>query len=733
MLRVTRRSKDKAFCAFFLSALFVSFSLHANAAGTRKLVEEEVLLDPIIVLGESDDVETVATSEVDEELLDRLQATTVPEILDGIPGTDLAGTARAQGQSVNIWGFADQEDVKFLLDGAQKEFEKYRQGTVFIEPQLLKTISLEKGSYSAESFGAFGGTVNMTTKTASDLLKSGQNIGFFSKLGFASNGNEFAKTVAAYGRSEKYGAELIVSATHRKNDNYQLSDDRELPLSAITQPTGFFKGSLERGSHFFEITGAAYYSNDLQPWAAKGTYKVLSDTYPDRKSYEEAISRKSTKRELKDRSLAFKYEFNPDNELINTTFESNYSNTNQHDLRTNINRTYDLLLGGKESWLDYTNYKASFKNAAEFDLFRLEAKLETGLQFSNHMRDVMVHAPKYKDQEDYNHGWLQAPTQPGGKQTIYSAWSALTMNFGNGLQLRPGLRFDYILTEGDPNLGSRYNNPTVGHDYSSVEHSGLSPSFNVLLPLSNNFRVFGDWAYKLRAPLIDEIYDTGTRRATSDQLTVERVNSKRLGFTTSHSSVIQPEDTIKTRFSIFRNDVSNNIHRLYKDNRWLVPSDDYPTYANLKGYYTQGIEAEIYYDSDNFIGSLAFSAGEGKFNGTARNVNFETDQYVSEIAPTKLIATLGYKIPDQDVTFGWKGSFYSGQDRITRSADNKYSATKGYSLFDIFVSWTPTEGRFEDLEARASVGNLLDRKYRNHFSDTYGKSRNYKASLSYKF
>lgn len=344
-----------------------------------------------------------------------------------------------------------------------------------------------------------------------------------------------------------------------------------------------------------------------------------------------------------------------------------------------------------------------------------------------------MYAPKYKDQGEYNYGKLQSPTQPGGKQTVYSTWSDLTLNFENGLELRPGLRFDYIVTEGDPNLGSKYNNSSVGHNYGRVEHSGFSPSLNAMLPLTDKLRIFGDWAYKLRAPLIDELYDVGTRRATSDQLRVERVHSKRIGISTSHSEIFQNNDTVKARISVYRNDISDNIHRLYRENKWLVPSDDYPSYANLKGYYTQGIEAEIYYDSDNFIGSLAFSAGEGRANGTFKKVTSDTNQYITEVAPSKLITSLGYKIPEHGITFGWKGSFYSAQDRITPSGDNKYYATKGYSLHDVFLSWIPPEGRFEGLEARASIENIFDRKYINHFSDTYGKSRNYKASLSYKF
>ena len=48
----------------------------------------------------------------------------------------------------------------------------------------------------------FGGTVNMVTKDAPDLLKDGRNSGAMLKYGYASNDHEQVYTGAVYGRTE---------------------------------------------------------------------------------------------------------------------------------------------------------------------------------------------------------------------------------------------------------------------------------------------------------------------------------------------------------------------------------------------------------------------------------------------------------------------------------------------------------------------------------------------------
>ncbi|MEP3247810.1 MAG: TonB-dependent receptor plug domain-containing protein [Sneathiella sp.] len=155
--------------------LLTTVSVQASELVQKPSSEEEGVdkLDPIVVISDEVDGENATLTTIDSEIVERLQATSVPELLNDTPGVDMNGTARPDGQSLNIWGFGDQEDVRITLDGAQKDFEKYRQGTVFIEPELIKQVYLEKGSFTARTIGAFGGSVKLVTKSASDMLENG--------------------------------------------------------------------------------------------------------------------------------------------------------------------------------------------------------------------------------------------------------------------------------------------------------------------------------------------------------------------------------------------------------------------------------------------------------------------------------------------------------------------------------------------------------------------------------
>lgn len=99
--------------------------------------------------GTSVDSSSVGRSTLTRKEIERQQADNVPSLLQTLPGVTMGGSAKPGGQTVNIWGLGDAEDVPFTLDGASKSgFERYQQGTVFIEPELIKRIEVEKGPYS---------------------------------------------------------------------------------------------------------------------------------------------------------------------------------------------------------------------------------------------------------------------------------------------------------------------------------------------------------------------------------------------------------------------------------------------------------------------------------------------------------------------------------------------------------------------------------------------------------
>ena len=99
---------------------------------------DAVQMPAISVFGDAISAGTAGRSYINSADIERQQADNVASLLDTLPGVDLAGTARPSGQSLNIWGFNKVQDVKVILDGVPKGFEKYRQGSIFIEPELIK-------------------------------------------------------------------------------------------------------------------------------------------------------------------------------------------------------------------------------------------------------------------------------------------------------------------------------------------------------------------------------------------------------------------------------------------------------------------------------------------------------------------------------------------------------------------------------------------------------------------
>ena len=121
--------------------------------------------------------ETQSNSTITSEELSRNQPSNIFEAVKSVPGVSINGGPRPSGMSFSIRGYADNEDVMVKVDGVPKGFEKYRMGGTFIEPELLKSIEVQRGPQITSGSGALGGTILATTKSAEDFLKPGQHYG----------------------------------------------------------------------------------------------------------------------------------------------------------------------------------------------------------------------------------------------------------------------------------------------------------------------------------------------------------------------------------------------------------------------------------------------------------------------------------------------------------------------------------------------------------------------------
>lgn len=103
----------------------------------------------VIGNGQEVDAATVGRSTLNQEEMDRHLANNIPSLINTLPGVTLGGSLKPGGQTVNIWGLGDAEDVPMSVDGATKSgFERYQQGSIFIEPEMIKRVEVEKGPHS---------------------------------------------------------------------------------------------------------------------------------------------------------------------------------------------------------------------------------------------------------------------------------------------------------------------------------------------------------------------------------------------------------------------------------------------------------------------------------------------------------------------------------------------------------------------------------------------------------
>lgn len=364
-----------------------------------------------------------------------------------------------------------------------------------------------------------------------------------------------------------------------------------------------------------------------------------------------------------------------------------------------------------------------------------------GIQYHHNDRDTWVYDVANKGSAQFNYGYYALGIMPEGTQDTASAFIRDKISLTENLTITPGLRFDYIRSKGVPNAAPVYNNPALGHDYAAVDHSGFTPAVSVAWQATSNIRLFADWAYAMRSPNIDELYSTQrteTAPATSRNLHVERNNTINLGADFSFDDVLTSGDALSARVAVFNNHVTNPVaRRIGTAHLSGMGAKGVHWYWNLPAYHTSGLEIQTHYENDRMFADLGFSMMTGSRHGAINN-RFGPDTYINDLAPLTAQTAIGIKFPDQDLAFGWTGTFVDAQDKTPYNQDGKTYArppSPGYAVHGLFLDWTPQDGIMKDTELHAAIENIFDKKYEPYLSDgiTAMPGRNFKISLSRKF
>ncbi|TKT79129.1 TonB-dependent receptor [Aquamicrobium sp. LC103] len=659
-----------------------------------------------------------SVSVVEQEDIDLEQATTVGDVLRGIPGVNTVGSDRVFGQGFNIRGIGAPEAageegrIIVTVDGANKYYEQYRMGGLFTDPELFKRVEVLRGPASSTLYGsgALGGVINFTTKDAADFIADGANGAVRLKGSFNDNKNGWlGSALVAHRFSERF--DFLLAGNYRSADPYVTGNGTEIASSNFEAWSGLAKATMKVGE---EGTLRASY----QQW----------DSQADDQDYAQiggplsggSVSGFGTvDRHVIDRTAVLSYE-NPfsDNDMLNVKASASYSRTSVEQTNATGIPSMGFVCGvpGAETFCDadyaYETWQFNLENTSEWRGDNWENFLTYGWQTAYQVRSAEAFDPLGNP---FNH-----PHHPEGTDLKTGLFVQNEFIWDDRLTLIPGIRVDWRRLKPDETTGLS----------DSTDDWAVSPKIAAHYKFNDNFAVFGSIAHTERFPTLDEVFSTTF--APSYGLKKEKSNSYEAGFAVSAFDLVQPGDGIQFKTTGFYNDISDLIVSCRTAARLCGPDGSYfEHYMNIDAARIYGAELELAYDSDYFFANASYTHTIGK--------NKDTGDYLTSVAPHELAFTLGGKVPQHDLKFGWKARFVSGpQDKARRSSEADWASSstrfaKAFDVHDVFVSWTPQEGRFRGWEVIGGVDNIFDTQYKEFLHNEASKGRTFKITLSKQF
>ena len=638
-----------------------------------------------------------AVSALDQEDIDQLQATTIGDLLEGMPGVNVQGGVGQLGQGFNIRGMGTaigDSDNRILLnvDGVTKFYEQYRMGALFTEPELYKRVEVLRGPASSTLYGAgaLAGVVNFTTKDASDFLTPGDPLAV--RLKAATETNAQAHTLSGIVAVQPAeGVELLGSYNYRRTDDYKNGDGDTVAASATKSDSWLVKGRVALGGNSKHAIWASY-----QDW--------LSDAPQVYDQVSAATGNSLMRRRVHDKTAVLGYvnDFNGSN-LFNVEAQAAYSLSKVHQTETSFL--------GPLAYSDFTyeSWQAKVQNSSRFDMGGdWTTFLILGGQWSTQER----RNPRVGLSGTVTPG---AGTHPEGDMDRYGLFGQLEIVWSDKLTIMPGVRVDWTKLKPGATVvgGTRLTG--------EVKDSGVSPKFAALYNVTPWFGLFGSIARTVRMPNVDEIFTRSATRPNNPDLRPEKSYNVEAGFTLSFDGLLGKADRFRAKTTLFRNDVKDLIVNV------AGPAGT-PYFQNVNRSRFKGLEVEAEYGIGGFFarGNASFIDGKDRLTGN----------YLNTIPANDYRLTLGYADAETGLSGGWTGEFAERQDQVTTgpfSSAGSGLPTPGYSVHNLFFAFKPQSGPAQGFEFRFAVDNIFDKQYRRHLSALDAEGQSFRFTVANTF
>jgi hemoglobin/transferrin/lactoferrin receptor protein len=701
-------------------SVFVAGSI-AQAQQTTGEKQGRVTLLQRLVVGAGEDKVAIdtpqAVSVVEQEDIDREQASTISEIVETIPGVNAAGSSRPMGQSFNIRGIGGSETageegrIIINVDGVNKFYEQYRMGGFFSDPELYKKVEVLRGPASSTLYGsgALGGVVNFVTKDGSDFIAPDQSGALRLKSGYNSNKNGWLGSVIL---AQRFGEDFdfLLAGNYRRADAYQSGDGTTVQGTEFQGWSGLAKGTWKVGDEGRMKLSYQHWDSDAddQDYVQIGGLAAGGST----------SGFGTVDRHVVDKTAILSYE-NPftDNNLLNLEARMSFSDTtveqrNASGVPGGVFGPFPLTCASSDTFCDadygYQTWQFNLENTSEWRGESWENYLTYGWQATHQTRTGQyLTAAGTPMPFDYH---------PAGTDFKNAFFIQNEFIWDERLTLIPGIRVEHRTLTPDASTGLTM--PTSDWAY--------SPKIAAHYKFNETFAVFGSIAHTERFPTLDEVFSTAF--AASYNLRPEKSNNFEAGFAISRFDVFQPGDGFQFKATGFYNDITDLIIS-------CTPASNpcgmgYTSqYMNINQAAIYGAELEMAYETEHFFASAAYTHLMGR--------NTRTNTYLTTVAPHELAITVGGRLPQHGVSFGLRSRFVAEpQDPAVRlstspSAFASQRYARAFNVHDVFLTWAPPEdSNLRGWRADVGVDNIFNTQYKEFLKNEPAKGRTFKVSLS---
>ncbi|MXS85887.1 TonB-dependent hemoglobin/transferrin/lactoferrin family receptor [Nitrosomonas sp. HPC101] len=675
------------------SALFsASADAQTTAAGT-KLVDKLIVSDlrEITVTATRTRRKVADTPEsvsiVDTEQIRTRQAADIGDVLRYLPNIELGGGPRNLGLSPTIRGMSDGR-ILFLLDGARQDFNRGHNARIFTDPSLLKRVDVMRGPASTVwGSGALGGVISFTTLDATDLLRGDERFGTKIRGGFQSMNEQYIPGLSVFGLAGESFDYLLDFSYRNAASDIRHGDGSRLQNSQFESYAGLAKFNWTPGDHRFTFSTQTFDQTGEIPAnsQAVSTPGALVDRNTEQRNY----------------TLRYRYE-ETDNALLNPEVLVYHNTTYSFEKR---------LLDRRRDETDFSTTGINARNSSHFNLASFATqRLTYGVDY-------------YHNEAKGKRNGVPRSEFPRGEADVVGVYLQDEITLWERLSLIPGVRWDYFSSQAN-GIGASTNT----NDRVNFKLGGL-------LKITEWFSITGGYNEAFRAPTLGELFTTGTHFSCgrgcanlfvpNPNLKPETAFNKEVGARIHKSDLLYQNDHLAIRGAYFHNKVKDFVDLMVDFVFFPVSGNPgrggITTSDNVRDAVLEGFEIEANYAAQYGYAGFSYAQTRG-YNRTDGGV-------LSNIQPDKWIIMAGLTWPTYSLSLGWRSSIVEAQNRVPTGG----TATPGYTLHDLTLTWLPQNGSFKGVRLDLGIDNLTDKDYRRHLSVLKDPGRNYKLAVSYQF